>query len=342
MNRSFSIIIVTWNALEHLKTFLPSVSSASHPDFEIIIANNASADGSAEWVQENFPEINVVTFSKNHGYCGGNNRAADYAEGEILVFLNNDVKTDPDWLNNLEKAFDDENVAAVQPKMRSYDSPEFFEYAGAAGGFLDYFGYPFCRGRIFDTIEKDHGQYDKQGEIFWASGAALAIRKDLFLESGRFDEDFEFHMEEIDLCWRLWNRGYRVLYEPSSVVYHLGGGSMPMGSARKIYFNYRNNLIMLVKNLPAKNFLFRLLGRLILDGVAGIRSLFRFRPDETYTIIRAHFAFYRRLISAFKKRKILLDRRENPEDPPVLFKGNILAHYFIYRKKYFSELNIRE
>ena len=210
MNRSFSIIIVTWNALEHLKTFLPSVCSTRYPDLEIILANNASTDGSAEWVQKEFPEIKVVTFSRNHGYCGGNNRAADYAEGEILVFLNNDVKVDPDWLKNLEKTFNTQDVAAVQPKLRSFESPEFFEYAGAAGGFLDYFGYPFCRGRIFDTIEKDLGQYNHPGNILWASGAALAIRKDLFLEAGRFDEDFEFHMEEIDLCWRLWNLGYRI------------------------------------------------------------------------------------------------------------------------------------
>ncbi|MDX1638444.1 MAG: glycosyltransferase family 2 protein, partial [Balneolaceae bacterium] len=199
---SFSIIIVSWNALNHLKTFLPSVAETDYPDFEIILADNASTDGSAEWVEARYPGVKVVSLDNNYGYCGGNNRGANYAGGDILLFLNNDVKVAPDWLLELDKCITTHSEAAVfQPKIRSFSNPEEFEYAGAAGGFLDKYGYPFCRGRIFDTVEKDSGQYDLATDIFWASGAALAIRKERFEEVGGFDEDFEFHMEEIDLCW---------------------------------------------------------------------------------------------------------------------------------------------
>lgn len=342
MHRTYSIIIVTWNALYHLKTFLPSVTETDYPDFEIIIANNASTDGTREWIQDHYPEIKVVTFSENLGYCGGNNRASDYASGDIIVFLNNDVKVEPGWLKYLDNAFRREQVAAAQPKLRAYSDPDSFEYAGAAGGYLDYYGYPFCRGRIFDTIEKDTGQYDNQEEILWASGAALAIRKNLFLEMEKFDEDFEFHMEEIDLCWRLWNRGFEVVCEPNSLVYHLGGGSLPMGSTRKIYYNYRNNLIMMVKNLPEKAFLLRILTRLFLDGLSGLRSLLKLKPLETLAIIRAHFAFYGRLFSSLQKRKTLKKNRVSPADPDVLFRKSIITEYYLFRKKTYTEVTTEE
>ncbi|MDZ7693908.1 MAG: glycosyltransferase family 2 protein [Balneolaceae bacterium] len=251
---SFSIIIVSWNALQHLKIFLPSVAKTQYREMEIILADNASDDGSAEWVAAHYPEVKIVTFDQNYGYCGGNNRGARHAAGEILVFLNNDVEVEPDWIGHLDDCFREHpEAAAIQPKMRSYSNPAEFEYAGAAGGFIDKYGYPFCRGRVFDTVEKDTGQYDASSEIFWASGAALAIRKKQFEAIGGFDEDFKFHMEEIDLCWQLWNRGHSVRYCPQSVVYHLGGGSMPMGSPRKVYYNYRNNLKMLWKNSQLPN-----------------------------------------------------------------------------------------
>ncbi|MGF1671115.1 MAG: glycosyltransferase family 2 protein [Balneolaceae bacterium] len=341
MQRKYSIIIVTWNALHHIKTFLPSVVATDYVDFEIIIANNASTDGTAEWVSKHFPDIKIVTFSKNHGYCGGNNRAADYAKGDILVFLNNDVWVEKEWLMHLDKAFDNKTVAAAQPKMRSHTKPEYFEYAGAAGGFLDRLCYPFCRGRIFDTVEKDNGQYDQPGEIFWASGAALGIRKDIFVEMGKFDEDFEFHMEEIDLCWRLWNNGFKVVYRPDSVVYHLGGGSLPMGSSRKVFYNYRNNLIMMLKNLQSKGLLFRILLRLELDGIAGVRSLLQLKPGETWAIIRAHFAFYGKLIKTIHKRKKLQKQRKTESDPPVLYTRIVAMEYFLKKKRTFSELSDR-
>ncbi|HLR32929.1 MAG TPA: glycosyltransferase family 2 protein, partial [Fodinibius sp.] len=245
----FSIIIVSWNALHHLQTFMESVAATDYPHFEIILADNASTDGSKEWVKEHFPQIKIVTFQRNYGYCGGNNKAVPYASGNILLFLNNDVRVESNGLDPIAQIFEkNASVAAVQPKMRSYKRPAYFEYAGAAGGFLDKYGYPFCRGRIFDTVEKDTGQYDEPCDILWASGAALAIRKNVFEEIGGFDEGFAFHMEEIDLCWQLWNRGHRIRYCPQSVVYHLGGGSLPMNSPRKTFYNYRNGLIMLLKN----------------------------------------------------------------------------------------------
>ena len=191
MQHSFSIIIVTWNALEHLQRFLPTVAATEYSDFEIIIANNASNDGSVYWIETNYPDCKIITYDRNYGYAAGNNRAVKYASGDILVFLNNDVETSPDWLTHLDYVFRDDSVGIAQPKLRSFKNPDYFEYAGAAGGFIDWMGYTFCRGRIVDRIEKDEGQYDEGSEIFWASGAAFAIRKDLFKESGGFDEDFD-------------------------------------------------------------------------------------------------------------------------------------------------------
>lgn len=331
MQHSFSIVIVTWNGLRHLQTFLPSVLQTRYPDFEIIIADNASTDGTAEWVREHAPGCKIVTYDSNYGYCGGNNRAVPYAGGEILLFLNNDVRVDPDWLHPLNDTFNSaQEIAAAQPKIRSHKQPDYFEYAGAAGGMIDWLGYPFCRGRLFETVEQDENQYDRPVPISWASGAALAVRKESFLELGGFDETFEFHMEEIDLCWQIWNKGLEVMSQPKSVVYHLGGGSLPMDSPRKVYYNFRNSLLMLTKNLDQyvapKIFL-----RLLLDGVAGIRALLQFKPAETLAIIRAHFAFYRRLPSALKKRKADSSRTSNQ---PVYQKLIILERYVRGIKKY--------
>lgn len=302
----FSIIIVTWNALHHLQEFLPSVVKTNYNDFEIIIADNASTDRSVPWIGQTFPHLKIVKLDHNFGYCGGNNRAVPYATGDILVFLNNDVKVEQDWLLPLAKLFQkDPGVAVVQPKLRSFENPQAFEYAGAAGGFIDRYGYPFCRGRIFDTIEKDEGQYDDQQSIFWASGAAFAIRKDVFQEAGGFDEYFEFHMEEIDLCWRLWNRGYRVVFCYQSIVYHLGGGSLPSESPRKTYYNYRNSLIMLWKNYPLKLLIFRFPVRICLDWIAALRALLKGNFPEWNAIFRAHWRFFSSLPGTSVKRKKL-------------------------------------
>lgn len=338
MARSYSVIIVTWNALNHLQAFLPSVMASQSPDIEIIIADNASTDESVKWVNVNYPSCKVVTLDKNYGYCGGNNRAAAHANGDVIIFLNNDVRVDRDWIRNMDSYFDDKNTVAVQPKIRSHTNPDYFEYAGAAGGFLDKLVYPFCRGRIFDTVEKDEGQYDQSTDIFWASGAAMAIRKEVFLKMGGFDEDFEFHMEEIDLCWRCLNMGYSIIYAPESVVYHLGGGSLPMTSPRKVYYNFRNNLMMLWKNDASGKTFRKLFLRLCLDGIAGVRSLLSLKPLETFAIIRAHFAFYRRWKATHQKRKDLQNLRKIHQNPDVMSDNSIISEYFLKGKKTYREL----
>ncbi|MGN8224034.1 glycosyltransferase family 2 protein [Gracilimonas sp. BCB1] len=327
--KSFSIIIVTWNALEHLKNYLPSVTQTDYPDFEIIIADNASTDGSKDWVKSTYPEIKIATFDQNYGYCGGNNRAVPFAKNEILLFLNNDVRVDKNWLHGLNHAFEQgDQVAAVQPKMRADKQPEYFEYAGAAGGYMDKYGYTFCRGRIFDEVERDEGQYNDSPNLFWASGAALAIRKDLFIDSGGFDEDFEFHMEEIDLCWRLQNQGYIISYAPDSVIYHLGGGSLPMGSPRKVYYNFRNSLFMLWKNYSSSSLRKRFLLRLILDVIAAYKALLSGKPKEWWAIAKAHLHFAINFIGVNRKRKGLQSQRTISQDPDSMLEMSLIWKHF--------------
>ncbi len=335
----FSIIIVTWNALHHLKTFLPSVWQHSRLDAEIIIADNASTDGTVEWVADHFPEMRIVTLDHNYGYCGGNNRAAGHARAENLIFLNNDVEVTPGWLAPLRQMLDDNpDVAALQPKLLSWSERNYFEYAGAAGGLLDRHAYPFCRGRIFDTLEADEGQYDQECDISWASGAAMVIRKKPFLDSGGFDETFEFHMEEIDLCWRLWNRGYRTRYCPGSVVYHLGGGSLPPDSPRKLYYNYRNNLKMIWKNSRSGHLPGRITMRILLDAVAFSRAMLRLQWRECGAILRAHLHFYRSLPGLISVRKSLNRVRTTSSDTPVLRPYSIIWQYFFRGRRTYNSL----
>ncbi len=333
--KGFSIIIVTWNGLHHLKRFLPSVVETKYADFEIIIADNNSTDGSKEWLQQTYPDVKIAAFDDNYGYTGGNNRAVKFAEKEILLFLNNDVEVTPNWLDAISTTFEsEEQIAIVQPKLRSYKDRDFFEYAGAAGGFLDALGYPFCQGRVLDVVEKDEGQYDEVREITWASGAAFAIKKDVFESQAGFDENFEFHMEEIDLCWRTINAGHRVFYTPGSLVYHLGGGSLPMGSTRKVYYNFRNSLVMLWKNLPFSQLWYKIFIRLILDGIAAFRSLLSGRPGEFMAITKAHLHFYLRVPKVHKQRKSL-DQSMRRE---VLTPTSIIWKFFVLGKKTYRDI----
>lgn len=339
MQHSFSIIIVTWNALEHLQRFLPSVAATDYSDFEIIIANNASEDLTKEWIEENYPDCKVITYDRNYGYAAGNNRAVKYASGEILVFLNNDVETEPQWLDGLDNVFQDPSVGIAQPKLRSVEEPEYFEYAGAAGGYIDWMGYPFCRGRLIDKVEKDKGQYDESSEIFWATGAAFAIRKELFKKVGGFDEDFEFHMEEIDLCWRCLKIGHKIRYVPNGTVYHLGGGSLAHGSPRKVFYNYRNSLLMLLKNLD-RFIVPKIFFRLILDGISGVRSLLKGKPAETWAIIQAHFSFYGMIPTTLSKRTELKKISTTQTPKNLVLRRLLIMEYFVKGKKKFSELDI--
>jgi GT2 family glycosyltransferase len=338
LSHSISVIIVTWNAHKHLETFLPSVTNTEFENFEIIIADNASTDESVEWIRKHHPECKIVTFPRNYGYCGGNNRAADHATGDIIVFLNNDVEVTPDWLTCIDEAFQDSDVAALQPKILSYTERDKFEYAGAAGGFLDKLGYPFCRGRVFDTTEADVGQYNDSIPIFWASGAALAIRKNLFFELGRFDDDFMFHMEEVDLCWRLWNRGYKIISMPESVVYHLGGGSLPMKSSRKTYFNFRNSLSMLWKNASGEWLKKHFVLRLCLDGLAAIYALFKGNPGDSFAIFKAHMHFYTHWKQVHAKRIELQKVRTHYSEPDTMIHTSIIKDYFLKSRKTYNQI----
>ncbi len=283
-----SIIIVTWNALDLLKTCLPSVVATDYPNLEIIVADNASSDGSAAWVASTFPDTIIVRHAENGLFCKGNNQAIPHATGDYIVLLNNDVEVPPDWLWPLVREMGADDVSAVQPKLKQHDNRALFEYAGAAGGFIDRVGYPFTRGRIFDTMEADDGQYDDARDVFWATGAALMLRKSALDEVGLLDERFEMHMEEIDLCWRLQRAGYRVRVAPDSEVYHIGGASLPKGNPRKTYYNFRNSLLMLYKNLAPADWRRVFPQRIALDGAAMLRAAVRGQMEEAGAILRAY------------------------------------------------------
>lgn len=331
-----SIIIVTWNALPLLKMCLPSVVATRYPDFEIILADNASTDGSAEWVAATYPDVRIVRHPENWAFCRGNNEAVPYASGEFILFLNNDVEVPPDWLQPLVDAMvSDASVAAVQPKLLQYHLRDHFEYAGASGGFLDALGYPFTRGRIFSTMEPDEGQYDDARDIFWASGAAIMLRRSALDEVGLFDERFVMHMEEIDLCWRLQRRGYRIRVIPASEVYHVGGGSLPSHSPHKAYLNFRNNLLLLYKNLPPALWPATFRKRVALDGLAITRALASGRPREAAAILRAY-------ADAHTMSSLFDAERRAPSERPVLppYKGNIVFDYFARRRHRFSDLPV--
>jgi len=298
-----SIIIVSWNGLGWLKQFLPALMPALEMNCEIIIADNDSVDDSVQWVKSNCTGVRVLELEENFGYCGGNNRAAKVAQGDLLFFLNNDVQMDPQSLIPLMQAFQDEGIGAVQPKILSYHNPGIFEYAGAAGGYLDPFGYPYCKGRIFDNCEPDKGQYDSEEPIFWASGAALMIRKELFDRCGGFEESFEFHMEEIELCWKVQRLGYKINCVHQSVAFHVGGGSLDEGSPRKLRYNVRNNLSMLVIHLSLTHLLYVYPSRVILDALAILKELASRRPKHGLAILQGHLQFLGRLSSCIQKRK---------------------------------------
>lgn len=326
-----AVVILNWNGLHLLRRYLPDVV-ANSKEATIVVADNASTDGSLQWVAAAFPQVRTIVFDRNYGYAGGYNHAVEMlGDFPHLVLLNSDARPAPDWLRPLDKALSDPDVAAVQPKILSDSHPERFEYAGAAGGFIDINGYPYCRGRIFDTVEEDRGQYDIPGEIFWASGAALAIKRTDYLDAGGLDENFFAHMEEIDLCWRLRLMGKKILYAPQSTVYHLGGASLDASSPRKTYLNFRNNLLMLHKNLPAGSATKRLLmRRRLLDTLAWARFAITGRFGHAAAIVRAHRHF----------ATMRTNYRQHPYSNLLATPStvNILKEYYIKRHKTFSEL----
>ncbi len=297
-----AVVILNWNGKALLKEFLPSVKQYS-AEADLYVIDNASTDDSTAFLQQNYPEIKIVKLDKNYGYAGGYNLGLQQIEADVYALINSDIAVTKNWLKPIIKVFEEnEDVAIVQPKIKDYKDKKMFEYAGAAGGFIDMFGYPYCDGRILFKIEEDKGQYQQAKEIFWASGAALFIRSKLFKDLQGFDESFFAHQEEIDLCWRAHHHQKRVVYIPTSEVYHLGGASLSNQNPFKTYLNFRNNLVMLLKNLPASLIFPIIFTRLLLDGLAGIVFLFQGKSVHTWAIVKAHFAFYKRIPKTLKKR----------------------------------------
>jgi GT2 family glycosyltransferase len=319
-----------------MEEFLPTLLQFQSADSEIIVADNASTDDSAEYIRQHFPSVKIIQLEKNFGFAGGYNQAIKQITSEYIVLINQDVAVTLNWLSPMVEMMEkDEQIAAIQPRIRSHLQRSHFEYAGAAGGWIDRFGYTFCRGRIFDAIEEDTNQYNKPAEIFWASGACMLTRKKIYETLGGLDEDFFAHMEEIDLCWRMKNHGYKIMYCPDSVVYHLGGGSLPQGDPFKTYLNYRNNLIMLTKNLPEDEMRRIVISRLLLDGISAIRSLLRGYPKDVSSIWRAHGEF-RNGLSKWKSKRT--GNEKNFFSLTGVYDGSIVKEFFFRKKRKFTEL----
>ncbi|MBB4803837.1 GT2 family glycosyltransferase [Flavobacterium nitrogenifigens] len=298
-----AVVILNWNGVKLLEQFLPSVIQFSE-GAAIYVADNDSTDNSVEFVNQNFPTVKIVKNSGNYGFAKGYNDALKHIDAEIYALVNSDIEVTENWLKPILENFENEKqTAIIQPKILDFKNKEYFEYAGAAGGFIDKYGFPFCRGRVFETIEKDNGQYNDNIELFWASGACFFIRKNVYHELGGFDESFFAHQEEIDLCWRASNEGHVIKYNSQSVVYHVGGATLQQGNPRKTYLNFRNSLLMLVKNLPKRGLFWVIFFRMVLDGIAGIRFLTQGKFGHTFAILKAHFSFYCLSLSYLKKRK---------------------------------------
>lgn len=331
-----AVIILNWNGERMLRDFLPSVV-ANTPDAEIVVADNGSTDSSLEVMKRDFPSVKTICLDRNYGFAEGYNRAISAVSCDYVVLLNSDVEVPAGWLAPLVSFLDaNPDVAACQPKLLAHYDKSMFEYAGAAGGFVDRFGYPFCRGRIFSVVERDNHQYDDVADIHWATGACMLVRKAVYEQCGGLDSRFFAHNEEIDLCWRMRILGHRVCYVPSSCVYHLGGGTLPQGNPRKTYLNFRNNLTMLYKNLPDSQLRGVLRWRTFLDYVAMLQSLLKFNVADVRAIIMARRDFYAWKSDFASVRQQI--RRDAVNSGNLLIPYSILWKFFVLGKKHFSDL----
>jgi GT2 family glycosyltransferase len=340
MSHKIAIVILNWNGARLLQQFLPSVVSYSKGDsIQIIVADNGSTDHSLDLLHNAFPEVEVLDLKQNYGFARGYNEALKQIKADYFVILNSDVEVTSGWLNSAVRLMESNpKIAAVQPKILSYHQKTHFEYAGAGGGFIDRFGYPFCRGRIFNELEADDGQYDQTIEIFWATGACMFVRASYFHEAGGFDADFWAHMEEIDLCWRLKNRGYQIVYTPESTVYHVGGGTLAYDNPRKLYLNFRNNLWLLFKNLPGNRLFSVLFIRMVLDAVAAFKLLAEVNLNGIRSVLKAHYYFWISLPVLIKKRKLIRPGTSANRTLSGMLHRSIVFQFYIRKRKKFGEL----
>jgi GT2 family glycosyltransferase len=336
-----AVVILNWNGLALLQKFLATVVRFSAgPGTAVFMVDNGSTDTSAEWVSKNLSDVAIIRLESNHGFAGGYNRALNRIDAEYYVLLNSDAEVTEGWLEPLIKYMDENpDVASCQPKIRSFNDRDHFEYAGAAGGYIDKFGYTFCRGRIFDIVEKDRGQYDNITDIFWSSGACMVVRSPAWKHCGGFDDDFFAHMEEVDLCWRFHLAGYRVSCVPGSVIYHAGGGSLPYDSKPKVYLNFRNNLFLLYKNLPDNKLHKILFIRKLLDGVAALVFISKGRTGNAGAILKAHLDYYKNIKKLKLKREVVKNLTIN-KTMKYLMNKSIVFRFYIKGEKNFSTINI--
>lgn len=332
-----AVVILNYNGKAYLEKFLPSVISHS-PEATIYVADNCSTDDSVTYLQENFKSVELIINKENGGFAKGYNDALKHVTADYYVLLNSDIEVTPNWIQPcIDLLESDPSIAAVQPKVLAYNSKDRFEHAGAAGGFLDKDFYPFCQGRIFDQTELDENQYNENREVFWATGACLFIRAEKYHEVGGLDEDFFAHMEEIDLCWRLKSRGNRIFYCAQSTIYHVGGGTLSYENPKKTYLNFRNSLFMLTKNYEGI-LLFKIMKRLLLDGLAAALFIFKFQFRHFAAVFNAHIAYYGKLRTFLKKRK-LEKKVGRVKLTTGLYKKSIVFGSFLFGKKSFQDLN---
>lgn len=334
--KKVAVVILNYNGKKFLEEFLPNVIANTNAEMaDVIVADNASTDGSKEFMREHFPAIRLIDNGSNGGFATGYNLALRQIEAEYFVLLNSDIEVTPGWIEPVVELMDAHpEIAACQPKILSYCERNKFEYAGAAGGFIDRYGYPFCRGRVFQTLEEDRGQYDDVCEVFWATGACLFVRADLYLKHGGLDDSFFAHMEEIDFCWKMKNLGYKIFCCPQSTVYHIGGGTLPKSSSRKTYLNFRNNLSLLYKNLPQSRVFWVISYRIVLDWVAAFKFLCGGGLKDFWAVARAHADFYRRMHSIRQMRKTL-----HNHEVGQMYQRNIVFENYLRGRKTFSSLD---
>lgn len=331
-----SIVILNWNGQKYLEQFLPFVMASTYSNFQVVVADNASSDDSIPFLQSYYPLVKILELDKNYGFARGYNEALKNVEGDYYVLLNSDVEVMPSWIEPVVELMEsNRSIGACQPKLLQQQNRHYFEYSGACGGWLDRLGYPFARGRIFDVCEPDHAQYDDSAPIFWASGAAMFVRAELYHELGGLDDFFFAHQEEIDFCWRLQRKGFLVYSCPASVVYHVGGATLPKGNSKKVFLNFRNNLVMMAKNMPVGEAFWKISYRFVLDAVSAVKSLFAGEGKYFVAVFRAHVAFLGWLFTG-KKSKISLRKRG------VLLHGylkkSVVWAHFIKGKNTFAEI----